>query len=266
MDLSEATTTQGMNTAFADLEALMNKAQDMVRLAKDLNEQLTAATARNNESSIPIEPEEATFVRSSLAQLGLSMKNAPVTADMIRDERRYVEQLARELAGVLLGDSGSGGGTQAGVGVGIMRERGIVGLDEVWGGWNRARGVALISPEMTLKALPHLPLYSSPPIHTRTLVSGLRVLHTPAYTTSEFAVRLLSLILELGPRTSAEVAAVEGLSVGLVDELILESEERGDICRDDIASGSSAATGSAGVETRWWANVFVGYVWDGQVD
>lgn len=63
------------------------------------------------------------------------MQNTPVTLDMIRDEKRWHEELARELSGVLQGTGGKGGAT------GIMGERGIIGLDEVWGSWNRARGI-----------------------------------------------------------------------------------------------------------------------------
>lgn len=111
----------------------MSKAQVMVSLAKDLNEQLTAASRNPSASEIQLEPEEATFVRSSLAQLGLSMKNTAVTSDMSNDEKAYIERLAIELAGVLENeDNGK---------VGIMRQKGIIGLDEVWGGWNRARGI-----------------------------------------------------------------------------------------------------------------------------
>ena len=129
-----------MEDALADLEALMVKWKDMVKLSQDLNERLTAASAVSTDSmaaslspsTAPVEPEEATFIRSSLAQLGLQMSNAPVTQDMVRDERSWLEELARELAGVL-----EGTGTREG----MMRKRGIVGLDEVWGGWNRARGV-----------------------------------------------------------------------------------------------------------------------------
>jgi len=76
-------------------------------------------------------PEEAIFIRSSLAQLGLQVSNVPVTNDMITNEKNWVNELARELAEVLGG---------------MMRDRGIVALDEVWGGWNRARGVGM-SPE-----------------------------------------------------------------------------------------------------------------------
>ena len=140
-----------MEDALADLEALMVKWKDMVKLAQDLNERLTAAsTPAPGMSLVPgappggattpstqaVEPEEATFIRSSLAQLGLQMANAPVTQDMVRDERDWYEELAKELAGVLEGSGAKGRG-----GEGMMRKRGIVALDEVWGGWNRARGV-----------------------------------------------------------------------------------------------------------------------------
>ncbi len=50
-----------------------------------------------------------------------------------------MQELARELAGVLQGDGSDGRKKE----VGMMRQRGIIGLDEVWGGWNRARGVGM---------------------------------------------------------------------------------------------------------------------------
>ena len=140
-----------MSDAFEDLQTLMSKAQAMVKLSKDLNEQLTAEQERQALTGTtgtgiePLEPEEATFVRSSLGQLGLSMKNTAVTSDMSGDEKRYLEQLAVELGGLLEGGSdqraNNGGKEGRESAVGIMRRRGIVGLDEVWGSWNRARGV-----------------------------------------------------------------------------------------------------------------------------
>lgn len=133
-----------MSDALQDLEALMVKAKDMVRLAAELNERLTASSTTAGTASsfagdalVPsTEPEEATFIRSSLSQLGLEMANTPVTLDMMKDERRWIEQLARELASVLQGSANSGRDAR-----GMMKERGIIALDEVWGGWNRARGV-----------------------------------------------------------------------------------------------------------------------------
>jgi len=56
-----------------------------------------------------------------------------MTLDMMKDERKWFEELARELAGVLQGNTKAG----------IMKERGIIVLDEVWGTWNHARGVGM---------------------------------------------------------------------------------------------------------------------------
>ena len=124
-----------MKDALQDLEALRVKAKDMVKLAAELNEKLrVASTSRSSE------PEEATFILSSLSQLGLQMSNTPVTLDMMKDERKWFEELARELGGVLQGTTKAG----------IMKERGIIALDEVWGSWNRARGVGTSSYQKKL--------------------------------------------------------------------------------------------------------------------
>lgn len=148
----------------------MVKAQDLVHLAAELNEKLgpssnsssvnyattptwmhsasgpttlSSSSLFTTTSLVPSsEPEEAKFIRSSLAQLGLKLSNAPVTADMIQDERTWMEELARELARVLQGSLDEGHEQKTG---GIMKERGIIGLDEVWGGWNRARGVGKLN-------------------------------------------------------------------------------------------------------------------------
>jgi ESCRT-II complex subunit VPS36 len=128
-----------MKDALQDLEALRVKAKDMVKLAAELNEKLTiASTSKSSWNSS--EPEEATFILSSLSQLGLQMSNTPVTLDMMKDERKWFEELARELAGVLQGTTKAG----------IMKERGIIALDEVWGSWNRARGVGTSSYQIKL--------------------------------------------------------------------------------------------------------------------
>jgi ESCRT-II complex subunit VPS36 len=128
-----------MNDALKDLDALMVKAREMVRLAGELNDRLTTTASELDASPGGAESDTATFIRSSLAQLGLRMTDAPVTLDMARDEKRWYEQLARELAGVLQGTGGKSG-------AGMMGDRGIVPLDEVWGGWNRARGVGEACP------------------------------------------------------------------------------------------------------------------------
>ncbi|PCH42956.1 hypothetical protein WOLCODRAFT_138126 [Wolfiporia cocos MD-104 SS10] len=283
VETTAATAQTDLEDSLKDLEALMVKWKDMVQLAQDLNERLTAASSVTSSSNSnatgtaaitsadgtqarAVEPEEATFIRSSLAQLGLQMTNAPVTLDMIRDERKWVDELARELAGVLQGRGGRG------VGEGMMRARGIIGLDEVWGGWNRARGVALIPPSTFLTVLPQLPSYTDPPIHMRTFTStGLSVLHTPQFTRAAFSTRLVGLLSLAGPKTAVDIAREEALPIGLTQEMVNEVEEEGDICRDEGGSGVDvtgarrdgwANEGSG--EVRWWVNVFRAYVWDGQ--
>lgn len=148
MESTASNTSTDMSNAFEDLEALMVKAKDMVRFAAELNSKLSTISnaqtqsqlqAGNLPSNEPIEPEEVTFIRSSLSQLGLQMRNAPVTLDMMNDEQKWAQELARELAGVLQGDGSDARKKE----VGMMRQRGIIGLDEVWGGWNRARGVGM---------------------------------------------------------------------------------------------------------------------------
>lgn len=147
-----------MSDALQDLEALMIKAKDMVRLAAELNERLTASSTTTTNpysssfsstliSSTSAEPEEATFIRSSLSQLGLQMENTPVTLDMMKDERKWIEELARELASILQGSERSASG--------MMKEKGIIALDEVWGGWNRARGVGTFFPPYLHRPLLH---------------------------------------------------------------------------------------------------------------
>ncbi|OBZ74947.1 Vacuolar protein-sorting-associated protein 36 [Grifola frondosa] len=124
VESTAATSQTNMEDALQDLEALMVKWKDMVQLAQDLNERLTAVSASATSSTLTPSSATgvATFIRSSLAQLGLQMTNAPVTLDMIRDERKWIEELAKELAGVLQG----GGGKVKGEG--MMRKRGIAGL------------------------------------------------------------------------------------------------------------------------------------------
>lgn len=133
-----------LHSALRDLEALMAKAKDMVELTSSLNAKLTAQEEQRTRlrslrpelvAASPEEPEEATFIRSSLSQLGL--QEVAVTQDMVKDEKEWMEQLAKELGSVLNGTRNDKGVEQEG----LMRQRGIVGLDEIWGGWNRARGV-----------------------------------------------------------------------------------------------------------------------------
>jgi ESCRT-II complex subunit VPS36 len=124
--------------------------------------------------------------------------------------------------------------------------------------------IALIPPSTFLLVLPHLPAHTVPPIRTRTFASGLTVLHTPPYTHAAFAARLASSLALGGPKTTVQIANEEGITVGLAGEMIKTVESDGDICRDDGSAAINGGGSGAGVELRWWMNVFKGYIWDGQ--
>ncbi|KAG9310899.1 EAP30/Vps36 family-domain-containing protein [Chiua virens] len=290
VETSAQNTETELSDALKDLEALMVKARDLVHLAAELNEKLEAPSNESTMNQItPVstwtpstsgsasltsysmfttsslvptsEPEEAKFVRSSLAQLGLQLSNTPVTADMIQDEKTWMDELARELARVLQGSWDETSGQKTG---GIMKEREIIGLDEVWGGWNRARGVALIPPSTFLQTVQHLPAHTLPLIQSRTFKSGLQVLHTPPHTHAAFTARLSSYLTISGSQTTSQIAREENITISLATEMILAVEGDGVICRDDERSAIKGGGSGGGTELRWTLNRYEGYNWDGE--
>lgn len=128
-----------------------------------------------------------------------------------------------------------------------------------------------MSPQDLKLAAPYLPKYTTPRIRLRILKSGLPILHTPAFSSTAFAGRLLSLLdlrqalsasfhtafdsdrisAEREGATTLEIAQMEKLSVGLAATMISEVEDQGVIVRDE--------QGGEGV--RWYRNYIVGFTW-----
>jgi len=220
--------------ALQDLETLSIQARSMVSLAKDLNARLSSlpsSPSPHSSLSTSSEPEEAQFIRSSLSQLGL--RSAPIT------DTTWLTGLADELTSIL--DTG------------IMKGRGIVGVDEVWGGWNRARGVSLIPPSTFLQIVPLL----APALKLRQMPqSHVQVLYTPQYDEDVFEKRLVHRLQQGehgGKKRMWEIAMEEGVSVSLISEMVEASRKV--VKDDDIGSGES-----------WWCmNEFEDYEWDGHV-
>ncbi|KAL1748714.1 EAP30/Vps36 family-domain-containing protein [Schizophyllum fasciatum] len=285
--------TSHLQTALGDLEALRLRANDMVRVATEVSERLKTANAPpvdttglvlpdNSIGSAPATQAESELI-SSLSSLALTtLKATPVTQDMIKDEEKWMRELARELALVLQGDSVSGAHSG-----GLMRDRGIIALDEVWGAWNRARGVALLPPSTLLATIPLLPTHTNPKVRCRQFASGLKVLHTPHYSTPSFKTRLDDYLWELGdeeavgdpdredgeslprprPMAVTEIATKEQLTISLTQGMIDEIELEGGILRDDVSACALTAGKGVGwgAEVRWWPNVVLLYSWDGQM-
>ena len=137
IDLNAREQTDEIEDALQDLNNLMLKAKDMVALAQSLNAKLPppAAVGLDEDAS------ETTTIRSSLVSLGLP--TPAVTPDMVRSDREYAQELARELAGVLTGQGLQNGKASAHKPLMSDSEdgRGLMSLDEVWCIWNRARGI-----------------------------------------------------------------------------------------------------------------------------
>ncbi|GJN93922.1 hypothetical protein Rhopal_006981-T1 [Rhodotorula paludigena] len=281
MDLEARDREDSLDDALKDLESLMAKAKEMITLAQSINAQLSTPSAPSPGASADEAASAASLASTSLHSLGLV--SAAVTPDLVADSRRYHAELARELRDVL--DKGRV----------MQRQGGVIGLDEVWCLWNRARGVALVSPKDLRLAAPYLstlPASSSSSssaggaIHLRVFPSGLTILHTSRFSLGAFSSRLLSLLDlrqalvaslaspttldSLDPAALAEregvqlveVAREEGLSVGLAKEMV-ELVEMGE---------GPAGRGGGGVVrdeqaqegTRWYRNYMDGFVWDGQ--
>ena len=218
--------------ALADLDMLMRQARRMVDFAESLRTEL-----ERYERTAPSSGPASSLLQSALVRIGLP--SPAVTPDMVKNERAYHRELARELSGVLLGEHGLLGPCDQDTG------RGLLPLDEVWGLWNRARGVALVSPKLLRAAVTYLPDMTSPSVRLRTLRSGMPILYTPRFDDAAIEERVLRYLDEAPFLTTTQIAALEGLSAPLMRELLEGVEQQtGAVVRDECGAK----------ETRWCRN------------
>lgn len=286
VDLQAREDTSDMQDALRDLEALMMRAKKMVDFAEALNAKLNKQESMQTDQS---NDEAANMIRSSLVRLGLP--TPAITSDMAKDEMEYYLQLAKELASLLYAPK------QPLIGTGKVLNQprsdleqsqivalsskltqnefdrkegqGIMSLDEIWCIWNRARGVALVSPKDLLAVLPFLSKLTTPTIACKTFTSsGLKVLHTPRFSEINLNFRLCNLLqqrqyakgedfsetkdqgntenIALASISTLEYAQVEACPLHLMNELLSDIEMNlGDIVRDESAG-----------EEYWYLNPF----------
>lgn len=241
-----AAADRDLSEAFADLNALKEKASAMVSLASKLK----AAVARSEGGA---DDKRATEdVHGWLLSLGI---DSPVTKESAG--ALYHQQLSRQLADFLLvpptGDKSSHGAPLTAAG-------GMLSLVDAWCIYNRARGTALVSPEDVRKACELWPKLGIP-IVLRTFSSGslavvsgdfdddvvdakLLVLMASDDVESARSTRPLEEAIRLARRAGGlrsvgvtEAARVLGTSLELAREHLLCAESRGWLCRDDGGSG-----------------------------
>ncbi|KAL1921786.1 uncharacterized protein VTP21DRAFT_10428 [Calcarisporiella thermophila] len=166
---------ESLTQAFQDLDALMRKAADMVKLAESITSKL------NKEPFDTLEVEASSF-RTYLLELGVSN---PITKDSAG--AAYHRELSKELAEFLS--------------VVLEREGGMKSLTDIYCIFNRARGVALISPDDLYKACQ------------------------------------LFEILRLPMRLPIRFAEIDNLPLAIATEQLLMAEQSGIICRDATVAG-----------------------------
>ncbi|KAK3699936.1 hypothetical protein QZH41_016599 [Actinostola sp. cb2023] len=201
-----------INMAFKDLDALMEKAKEMVAIADKV-----ASTLKEKKGSIT--EDETIMFKSYLLSMGI---DNPVTRDTVGTGANYHNELAKEL-GLFLDKV-------------IKDEGGMMALTDVYCRFNRARGMELVSPEDLVNASKQFETLKIP-LRLRRFDSGVLVIQSVSHSDEEVIRNTKHLLDDKGSLTADELASLVKLSVMLAKERLLVTEQAGKACRDDSAEG-----------------------------
>ncbi|KAF0685821.1 Aste57867_22343 [Aphanomyces stellatus] len=205
-------TTELTTQSFSDLNALMDKAKDVVGLIERY--MATAQNAANGGNE-----DEANEMQALMLNMGIA---SPVTRENAGDA--YHQQLARQLASFLKTPLDAYGG--------------IMTLSDIYCLFNRARGSELISPDdLYHAAVLQKPLHLG--MHLRKFDGGLIVLQSDSHNEDRVASRLEKMAKAAadGCLTSNDVARALKISLPLALEYLKVAEQKGKLCRDDTFEG-----------------------------
>ncbi|KAL4211312.1 Vps36-domain-containing protein [Rhizopus microsporus] len=196
-----------MTDAFQDLDRLMSKATEMVKLAESISAKMSKDPT-----------DQLSELRTHLLNLGIS---SPVTKNSAGSI--YHQELARELA-EFLGK--------------LFKQDDMRSLTDIYCLFNRARGVvALISPEDLYKAAQEFERLKLP-FRLRKFSSGLTVIESITMDDNRSAHRILKHVKERGGHiTALQLAELEKLAIPVASEQLFITERMGLLCRDDGPGG-----------------------------
>ncbi|EXJ80966.1 hypothetical protein A1O3_07254 [Capronia epimyces CBS 606.96] len=223
-----------LGNAFADLEALMASAKDVVALAERFAVESNSGLGFSGPSSDVV-------LSQSAAALGMV-----TTKDVLGDSSTslYISELARNLAEYATDD-------RRGI---LRRQGGTMSLVDLWAMFNRSQnGVELVSPTDFRKAAETWEKLGLP-VKLRRFKSGLLVVQrrdaSDEKTVSQIKVWLNSLrVAEVDETptwewatygfgvTAQQAAARFGWSLGVATEELEMAEERGALCREEGVEG-----------------------------
>ena len=203
------------NESFKDLESLMEKAGEMTKLAESLISKLTKM-----DSDLELGSEESASFKKDLIDFGIIQ---PVTKET--SGNKYFQDLANELSNFLVPYSKKSGVNQ-------------YSLSDVFCLFNRARGIALVSPQDVYRASTQMKSLALP-FELKTYTSGVNVLELMLLDGQESLLdRIVKLINEQETGlTASNIAASLNLSVIVAKEQLLVAETKSLVCRDDTING-----------------------------
>ncbi|KAG0169453.1 Vacuolar protein-sorting-associated protein 36 [Apophysomyces sp. BC1015] len=203
-------TNETMTDAFQDLDCLMGKATEMVKLAESISNKMSKDTTETDGNMSKL--------RGYLLNLGIA---SPVTRGSAGSI--YHQELARELAEFL--------------GKFLGKETSMKSLTDVYCVFNRARGVALVSPDDVYRASLQFEALNLP-FRLRQFESGLLVIQSMDMSDERTAARVLQYVKDRGGQiTALQLAELEQWALTVAFEQLKIAEEKGLVCRDDGPGG-----------------------------
>jgi hypothetical protein len=210
--------------AFTDLQALMSQAQTVVGIMERYQSQLAEVEragdgAAGSGGGAPAGDEEKKQLRDLLDNIGIS---SPVTKSSAGSA--FHQQLSRELADFLK------------AGNHLQRAGGMLTLPDVYCIFNRARGLALISPDDLFEAASLLSVIGLG-MALRTFDSGVVVVQAAAHEDVSMSERILELAKAHIALTVFRVSVLLDVPITLAREHLNTAEQLGRIARDEGPDG-----------------------------
>ncbi|GAX84726.1 hypothetical protein CEUSTIGMA_g12148.t1 [Chlamydomonas eustigma] len=219
--------SRSLSVAFQDLQALMDMAAEMVKLAERFRGVMSQVGQGNEDELMDRDTQ------LQLIEMGIT---SPVTKESAG--ARYSVELSRQLADFLERP--------------LQQCGGIMTLPDAYCLYNRARGAELVSPEdllLAIKMFSQLGL----PLKLHTLPSGIPVVQSAAHSVEAVCSRIAQLLEELRTTSSStsqhapellgssvsatDIAKAFSISLPVAREHLLTAELRGMLCRDDGPEG-----------------------------
>lgn len=214
-------TDKSLQDAFQDLNALMNKAKDMVMLAEKMRQKLLSGSNSQVNATNDEEMGSKEEMQDWLLSVGIV---SPVTKESAG--ALYHQQLSRQLADF--------------VKIPLERAGGIMNLIDIYCLFNRARGTELISPDDLLRACSLWEKFNVP-VMLKKFESGVMVIQNKSHSDEEVFSRIKSLVqkpdaLQTGV-SATDAARTLGIAPAMAKEHLLAAESKGFLCRDVSPDG-----------------------------